>query len=474
MAIKLKYEKAIINFFVLLILLFFSLSRTASVQADDPLPEYIISPGDSLSTISMMFGVPVDEIIQVNNLSNPNSIKSGDVLRIPISVEFEGQLIKKAIPFGQNLSSIILSLDIPYEFITSLNRITSPMEVYAGSEIVIPVRDDTNLKTPIMQVAEGSILLESAFLLEMNPWELIINNNLSNAADLSLNQLLYGNKEQGDGFSPISPIISQITLSPLPLIQGKTHEFSVVTEKEAEISITFDNNIYTLEKISPNNHVAFIGVPALAEPGIYPIHVSGNDNSGSKINYSQSVLLNNGNYTDEYVLGVDPNTIDLLTIDSEEEILKSINGSSPFPLWSGQFSYPVDSPCLSSRFGTRRSYNDGQYNYYHTGQDFKVCADNLNIYSSSNGIVKYVGLLPIKGNFTLIDHGLGIYSGYAHQSKVFVNVGDSVEMGQLIGEIGNTGRSVGPHLHWEIWVNHVPVDPIDWIVNSYPFPDIPK
>ncbi len=81
----------------------------------------------------------------------------------------------------------------------------------------------------------------------------------------------------------------------------------------------------------------------------------------------------------------------------------------------------------------------------------------------------FAGQLPIKGNFTVIDHGWGVYTGYAHQAEILVNVGDVVETGQRIGTIGNTGRSVGPHLHWEVWVNGIPVDPIDWVEKNFPY-----
>jgi murein DD-endopeptidase MepM/ murein hydrolase activator NlpD len=76
--------------------------------------------------------------------------------------------------------------------------------------------------------------------------------------------------------------------------------------------------------------------------------------------------------------------------------------------------------------------------------------------------------LTVRGNATIIDHGQGIFTGYWHQEEIDVKVGDRVEPGQLIGLIGATGRVTGPHLHWEIWVNGVQVDPIQWLENTYP------
>jgi len=68
----------------------------------------------------------------------------------------------------------------------------------------------------------------------------------------------------------------------------------------------------------------------------------------------------------------------------------------------------------------------------------------------------------------MIDHGWGVYTGYMHQSEILVNVGDQVEAGQIIGKVGETGRVEGPHLHWEVWVGGIQVDPLDWLNNIYP------
>jgi len=61
-----------------------------------------------------------------------------------------------------------------------------------------------------------------------------------------------------------------------------------------------------------------------------------------------------------------------------------------------------------------------------------------------------------------------VYTAYMHQSEILVEVGDRVEAGQLIGLVGGTGRVQGPHLHWEVWVGGVQVDPLDWLKQAYP------
>ena len=76
--------------------------------------------------------------------------------------------------------------------------------------------------------------------------------------------------------------------------------------------------------------------------------------------------------------------------------------------------------------------------------------------------------LTVRGNATIIDHGWGVYTGYWHQSVQYVSVGDRVETGQVIGENGHTGRVTGPHLHWEMWVAGVQVDPRQFVNWTFP------
>jgi len=83
-------------------------------------------------------------------------------------------------------------------------------------------------------------------------------------------------------------------------------------------------------------------------------------------------------------------------------------------------------------------------------------------------VVVFAGPLTVRGNATIIDHGWGVYSGYWHQKEIKVQVGDKVKAGQLIGIIGDTGRVTGPHLHFEMIVNGIQVEPVDWLNQAYP------
>jgi murein DD-endopeptidase MepM/ murein hydrolase activator NlpD len=181
------------------------------------------------------------------------------------------------------------------------------------------------------------------------------------------------------------------------------------------------------------------------------------------------VVLQAAGYAREDINGVDPATLDPEINRPENELIdKVIAAASPEKYWDGPFMVPgYDPNWITSWYGTRRSYNGSPYTYYHSGLDYGG-GTGLEVKSPAPGVIVFTDFLTVRGNATIIDHGWGIYSGFWHQSEIQVEVGDRVETGQVIGLVGGTGRITGPHLHWELWVNQVPVDPEQWLVEAFP------
>ena len=142
---------------------------------------------------------------------------------------------------------------------------------------------------------------------------------------------------------------------------------------------------------------------------------------------------------------------------------------SPKPRWEGPFHYPVEAESLriTSDFGTRRSYNGSEGASFHGGTDFGG-GTGTPIYAPATGKVVLAESLIVRGNAVLIDHGLGLYSGYWHQSQIVVKEGQEVQTGDLIGYVGDTGLVTGPHLHWEMRLNGIAVEPLQWVMQSIP------
>ncbi|MBZ0091733.1 MAG: M23 family metallopeptidase [Sulfuricellaceae bacterium] len=124
-------------------------------------------------------------------------------------------------------------------------------------------------------------------------------------------------------------------------------------------------------------------------------------------------------------------------------------------------SRPVETGWYSSNFGWRVDPFTGK-NAFHEGVDF-MSEVGTPIYAAAGGVVTHAGPSTGYGNLVEIDHGNGLVTRYGHISKVLTKEGDVVLRGQEIAEVGNTGRSTGPHLHFEVRYNGVPQNPARYL-----------
>jgi murein DD-endopeptidase MepM/ murein hydrolase activator NlpD len=123
----------------------------------------------------------------------------------------------------------------------------------------------------------------------------------------------------------------------------------------------------------------------------------------------------------------------------------------------GPFQAPVPAAAQNT-FGARSIFN-GQPRSLHAGIDFSSPA-GAPIAAPADGVVVLADDLFFTGTTVVIDHGRGLYSVLAHLSTAAVRVGATVARGEIIGEVGATGRATGPHLHWSARLNHARVDPL--------------
>ena len=126
-------------------------------------------------------------------------------------------------------------------------------------------------------------------------------------------------------------------------------------------------------------------------------------------------------------------------------------------LFSDDFILPVIGR-ISGKFGSQRILN-GKPKRPHFGLDI-AAKIGTKIVSPSNGKVKFISQdMFFTGKTIIVDHGLGLISIFAHLSDINVKKDDLVFKGDLIGKVGKTGRATGPHLHWGIYLETIPVDP---------------
>ena len=126
--------------------------------------------------------------------------------------------------------------------------------------------------------------------------------------------------------------------------------------------------------------------------------------------------------------------------------------------YSGTFVWPTPScTTTSSAYGYRVHPIYGTVKF-HAGEDIPA-SYGAEILAAASGTVTTAGWVSGYGNYTVIDHGGGTMTAYGHQSSIIVSVGQYVEQGQVIGYVGSTGNSTGPHLHFEVYQNGSTVDP---------------
>lgn len=465
------HKKLDIAIFILLInLVLFSFPVAAQDASVGPI--YIIQPGDTLNSIAERFGISVNELIDANNLTDPNLISQGMSLIIPGLPGLSGELTTINIPLGESIESLAKRYQVSKDFLLKINRITSPSEIYAGSSIIMLMKDNDLKQNSSYQINTNTSTLSSAVFLYKNPWNLILENNWQGSREvISGDYFYYFNQDSGNVLSPISPSIIRIDFSPLPLRQGSTATIKIYSNEPLEISGLLGNFPIHFYENDNNEYTALQGIHAMSQPGLISFRLNYQNSTNISGSFEQSILLNSGNFGQDPPLYVSSETIDPAITKPEEDLISSIvSKNSEKKLWEGKWLPPTaDYDCIKSRYGNRRSYNGSDYTYFHTGVDYGVCVTpSLAIYAPANGIVVFTGPLTVRGNMTIIDHGQGVFSAYFHQAEIKVDVGDSIVAGQEIGTIGATGRVTGPHLHWEIWVNGVQVQPLDWLENLYP------
>ena len=465
------YKK--VSLLLLLVIMLFTLARPAAAQ--DGAPVYIVQPGDTLSSIASRFNISVDALMAANSLTDAN-IFAGQQLVIPGLEGVSGVLDTELINFGDSYRSLMRRTQIAPDLFRKLNRIVSPTEFYVGASMIIPQEADAPSYAS-MSPNPGESMLEMAVRNNTDAWTVSGINGLSGPwTGLPGDTLYTPGAASAQPSSGLPSAFESATIPYLPIKQGGTGEIIVQTQPGVTLGgILVDHPLHFFP-MDDDKQVALQGVHALLEPGLYPLRLDATLPDGTTQSYEQMLLVVSGNYPDDPLLYVPPDTIDPAATGPELQQLENLTApANPDKLWTGDFISPAiqyaESTYFTSRYGNRRTYigqgTELSVDGFHTGLDFGG-GTGLPITAPAAGRVVFAGFWTVRGNATIIDHGWGVYSGFWHQSEFRVQAGDYVEQGQVIGLVGGTGRITGPHLHWELWVNGIQVDPLDWLSQPYP------
>ncbi|MBZ0298243.1 MAG: LysM peptidoglycan-binding domain-containing protein [Anaerolineae bacterium] len=427
------------------------------VPLPTPEPTHVVRPGETLRSIANFYGRPIADLIALNGIGNPDSIYVGQVLRI--------------LPESEGLTRADVTPEPTSPPENSLEPTSEPVQA-APTES--PPEDTAEppieYLTHVVQRGETLFRIATQYGLTVN--DLVRANGISDPTLIYAGQRLIipGVEATEVAAVDLPEPFTSIDVYPQTLIEGKTARVRITTRVPTLLSGTFLNREVGFgDEENHTIHTILQGIPVFTAAGVYPLDMVAVDMAGGPATaYSLNLQVQAGPYGREYIrlLAGRDNLLDTDVEQAELNLLERVTKPFTEPR---QFNGPMGLPAAAtviSPFGTRRSYNGGAFDRFHSGTDF-AGAPGTPILATAPGQVVLADTLNVRGLATVIDHGWGIYTTYSHQSQQYVKVGDYVTTGQVIGAVGSSGRVTGAHLHWEIWVGGVLVDPMQWVQFSF-------
>lgn len=388
---------------------------------------------------------------------------------------------------GDTLAAIAERYGVSLEALVELNNIADASLINVGQELLIPapgsdaadaiVQQLSTIPTVSARAKPGETLLSLSRRLAQDAAVLAALNGISETERLFPGEVVKipADAVGGDAFNPLRfGSVANVTV-PDVLVQGRTGHLLVETTRPLSLTATWNGLPLGFTEVSganaeTANHLvhALLPVPALLAPTLYPVVITYTASNGTLLDRTWFVNVVEGVYeTQDIILPPDKGgLLEPEIAEAEEEKVYAVwSQFTPELRWTGVFSRPisVEYP-TTSPYGTRRSYNSGPVASYHAGQDFGA-PEGVPILAPADGVVALAEPLDIRGNAVILDHGGGIFSGYWHMVEMKVAPGQEVRTGDVLGLVGTTGLSTGAHLHWELRIYTIAVDPIQFLAD---------
>lgn len=431
---------------------------------------HIVQRGETLFSIAQRYGSTTDALAHANGLPDPRRIYVGQRLTIPgggyqASLEETDPHVVQA---GDTLTAIARRYRTTWQALARFNGMLSPDVLYAGQVIRVPAREDSasadSIGGGVHAVRAGEVLFRIALRYDVAPAALMSANQIVNPA------LVYPGQElavPGEGRGLLRAPFVSADVQPLPVRQGSAVVVAVRTTRPVTVeSSLLEHEVRFAEE--GGVYYGLVGVHVFTEPGLYELTLTAIDSEARTTQITTDVVVEAEQFGYERIKA-SPGLLDPAVLAAERERLNALRPTfSQERRWSGSFQRPCEGT-ISSQFGTHRAYNDAPYTSYHGGVDFRG-PTGTSVYAPAAGVVKLADRLTVRGGAVVIDHGWGVLTGYWHLSGIEVEVGGEVAQGDLIGRMGSTGLSTGSHLHWEMWVGGVNVNPLQWLDEFHPWP----
>jgi len=261
-------------------------------------------------------------------------------------------------------------------------------------------------------------------------------------------------------FSLSSYASNNVEINPDVLYPGDIFYIKINTDRRyKDVLVTFQRDKIYLLRCGKGCFLGLYALDLSVEPGLHQVNVL----LGKERIVKEISVKGREQEIQKLTLQEDKislNKKDLLRVKKEERLLKKIFKKITRRKWNGDFIYPLEND-INAGFGVKRILND-KFESIHKGIDIKGEEGEV-VMASNSGRVVLVKELFFGGKTVIIDHGGGVYSIYMHLSRFSVKRGVSVSKGNIIGFVGSTGRSTGPHLHFGIKVNNRNANPVSMI-----------
>lgn len=440
--------------------------------AAPPVPRvHAVQDGENLTTIAADFGVSVEDILAVNNLANGDLLQVGQELIIPGGTG-EAIATAYAIAAGDTLADVAANFNTTLADVLATNRlIASDLPLIVGQ--TIPVISRTGSASPrpatgrAYLVAAGDTLLSVAAQHKLSPQALAEANGLNSPYLFPGQRLRLPDDSVTYRHLPEGWL--DVRVSPASIGQGSTVAIQVANLLPGTPAGRLGDQPLHFAP-SGDGYAALIGIDAFAEPGLFDLEISGGDERGLWQPLRVRLPVTATAYDTQYVTVGEAldGLLDPAVRAGEDDFLRGIyEVFDETQHWEGVFQYPVTTTLISAGYGGRRSYNNGPIEIYHTGLDI-AAPQGETVSAPAAGVVVFSEELELRGGVIIVNHGRGVMTGYYHLSERLANAGDVVALGQPLGRVGSTGLSSGPHLHWDLRIMNVPVDPLPWTQQTFP------
>ncbi len=312
------------------------------------------------------------------------------------------------------------------------------------------------------QVQSGDTLSGIATRLGIDVALLAAFNRLGSIDQIAVGQVLRLDPDIPPAAAlPAGGTLARIHFWPWPPVQGQTLAIWLQAHRPVTFTITYEGGTYPVHTEGRRGWV-LVPIPPLTEPGPKPLLVTAGEQT-----WRTEVPVQPGSFSASNIPAEVSQPI-LSAADkvaAEAAALAALFETITPGGWTprSRFTLPLAGEFpRTSPFGSRRTYGDNPAVSAHAGEDFSA-ATGAPVYAPAAGRVVLAATLFVRGNAVVLDHGNGVFTGYWHLSALDVAVGDQVTRGQLLGEVGSTGLSTAAHLHWELRIAGMAVDPIQWV-----------